>query len=119
MLKIENHEDSSPEVGQWEPWHRQNLQHRNGEWVHMMESMIEQCLALKGKKKGGNTPSSKIAWFTNGHTAQVSAHAEHDEPLRLLDVGIIGLWITKALASSDEVWMEAGVCTVGRWKERA
>ena len=49
----------------------------------------------------------------------MSAHAEHDEPLRLLDVGIIGLWITKALASSDEVWMEAGVCTVGRWKERA
>jgi hypothetical protein len=49
----------------------------------------------------------------------VSAHAEHDEPLRLLDVGIIGLWIIKALASGDKVWTEVGVCTVGRWKERA
>jgi len=72
-----------------------------------------------GEKKGGDAPSSEIARFTNGHAAQVSAHTEHDEPLGLLDMGVVGLWIAKALASSDEVWMEVGVCTVGGWKERA
>jgi hypothetical protein len=71
---------------------------------------------LSREKKGGgegNAPSSEIARFADGHAAQVSAQAKHDEPLGLLDAGIIRLWITKALASSNKVWMEAGVCTVG------
>jgi hypothetical protein len=57
-------------------------------------------LLSRGEKKGGgggDAPSSEIARFADGHAAQVSAHAEHDEPLGLLDAGVVGLWIAKAL----------------------
>ena len=42
-------------------------------------------------------PSSVIARFANGHATQVGAHAEHDEPLGLLDASVVGLGIAKAL----------------------
>jgi len=42
-------------------------------------------------------PSSEIARLANGHASQVGANAEHDEPLRFLDTGVVRLGITEAL----------------------
>ena len=49
------------------------------------------------KKTKKDRPSSEVARLANGYTSEVSTNAEHDEPLWLLDAGLVGLWVAEAL----------------------
>ncbi len=40
-------------------------------------------------------PAAVVAGLADGHAAQVCAHAQHDEPLGLLDAVRIGLRVTQ------------------------
>lgn len=42
-------------------------------------------------------PSTIVTGFTNRHTTQVGAHAQHDKPLGSLNAGLVGLGVTKRL----------------------
>jgi hypothetical protein len=45
----------------------------------------------------GTEPAPKIARLADRHTAQMRAHAQHDQPLRLLDAVGIGLRVAEGL----------------------
>lgn len=42
-------------------------------------------------------PSSIVTSLTDGHTSQMCADTKHDQPLRLLRAGLVGLWVTERL----------------------
>ena len=42
-------------------------------------------------------PTAEIACFTDGHTAQMGADAQHDEPLGVLDAVRVRLWVSQRL----------------------
>jgi len=57
-------------------------------------------------------PASKVAGLANGHAAQVRAHAQHDEPLGLLDALTVGLRVAQSFPLCVFGFFDLGVGAV-------
>ena len=73
-------------------WAEPAVQRRNSE-----QNNYDRAPCLSWGKKKGNPPSSEIARLSDRHASKVGAHTEHDEPLGLLDAGIVRLRVAQGL----------------------
>lgn len=70
--------------------------------VVLWDLEVERCGSLSYTARdvvvrtvAGAEPASKVAGLANGHTTQMGAHAQHDQPLGLLDTVCVGLGVTE------------------------